>query len=158
LGVIDQSFSLSIWIKPLVTNSGTIIFVSASPTGVGWCLPMLGFTSGGAIGVAGWNGNSVSLTGPIVTANVWTYVAATYSLSNGLRIWINGTQYGSASAPFSYVAANGPVILTLGSSLSGTSSCYAGVSVMGQYLGYIDEFQFYSRELSAADISNLANP
>jgi hypothetical protein len=158
LGVIDQAYSFSIWIKPSVTNSGTIIHVSALATGIGWCVPMLGFTSGGAIGVQGWNGRSVNLTGPIVTANVWTYLTVTYSSSNGIRLWVNGTQYGSASAPFSYSAANASVTVTLGSSLSGIGYCGTGVIVVGQYHGYMDEFQLYSRELSAADISDLANP
>jgi hypothetical protein len=159
LGTSSQSYSFSVWIKPSVTNSGTIIHVSASATGAGsWCIPMLGFTSGGAIGVQGYNGNTVSLTGPIVTANVWTYLTVTYSSSNGLRLWVNGSQYGSASAPYSYAAANAPITVTLGSSLSGTGYCVTNVIVMGQYHGYMDEFQLYSRELSAADISNLANP
>jgi hypothetical protein len=157
LGTSSQSYSFSIWIKPSVTNSGTIIHVSSSTTGLGWCVPMLGFTSGGAIGVQGYNGSSVSLTGPIVTANVWTYLTVTYSSSNGIRLWVNGTQYGSASGPYNYAAANAPVTLTLGSSLSGTI-CIPGVIVIGQYHGYMDEFKLYSRELTAADILNLANP
>jgi len=158
LGTSGQSYSFSIWIKPTVITNGTIIHVSSLTTGLGWCFPMLGFTSGGAIGVQGWNGSSVSLTGPIATANVWTHLAITYSSSNGIRFWVSGTQYGSASGPFSYAAPNAPVTVTLGSSLSGASSCPSTSIVMGQYHGYIDEFQLYSRELSAADITSLANP
>jgi hypothetical protein len=159
LGTTGQSYSFSIWIKPLVTKNATIIHVSTTAVGSGgWCIPMLGFTSGGAIAAESWNGTSVSVIGPIVNANAWTHVAVTYSLSNGLRIWISGTQYGSASALFSYAAANGPVIVTLGSSLAGTGFCVTDAIVAGQYHGYIDEFQLYSRELSAADITSLANP
>jgi hypothetical protein len=158
LGTPAQSYSLSIWIKPTVITSGTIIHVSALSTGRGWCIPMLGFTSGGAIGVVGWNGSSLSLTGPTAVANVWTHLAVTYSLTIGLRLWVSGVQYGSALGPFSYAATGSPVIVTLGSSLTGINYCPSGIITMGQYQGYMDEFQLYSRELSASDISNLANP
>ncbi len=158
LGTINQGYSISVWIKPLVTKNATVVHVAALPAGFGaWCIPMLGFSSGGAIVAESWNGTSVSVFGPVVTPNVWTYVAVTYSLPNGLRIWINGSQYGSASAPFNYIAANAPVIVTLGNSLGGTNSCVTSGIIMGQYHGYMDEFKLFSRELSAADITNLAN-
>jgi hypothetical protein len=158
LGITNQGYSLSIWIKPLATKNATIVHVAALPAGFGaWCIPMLGFSSAGAIVAESWNGTSVSIFGPIVTPNVWTYAAVTYSLSNGLRLYINGTLYSTSSALFSYQAANAPVIVTLGSSLGGTGACVTSGIVAGQYYGYMDEFQLYSRELSASDISNLAN-
>ncbi|CAF4745954.1 unnamed protein product, partial [Rotaria magnacalcarata] len=70
---------------------------------------MLGFTSSGNVGVQSWNGNSVSITGPVVTTNVWTHLAVTYGPSNGLRLYVNGTQYGSASGSYTYQAAGTPV-------------------------------------------------
>jgi hypothetical protein len=158
LGTPGQSYSFSIWIKPTVITNGTIIHVSSLASGLGWCFPALGFTSGGAIGVQGWNGSAVSLTGPTATPNVWTHLAITYSSSNGISFWVSGTQYGSASGPYNYSTPNSPVIVTIGSSLSGASSCPSTSIVMGQYHGYIDQFQLYSRELSASDITSLANP
>ncbi len=68
-------------------------------------------------------------------------------------------QYGGDVSAYNYTAAGIPVTLTLGSSLNGTGVCSpAGVINMGQYYGYIDEFELYSRELSSTDIFDLANP
>ena len=158
LGTSIQSYSFSLWIKPINTTGGTIIHVSQNKTGSGtWCIGMLGFSSLGAIYAHGWMSPSVSVAGPTIAVNVWTHVAITYSAPNGLRLWINGTQYGSGSVPFNYDAANAPVVATIGSSLSG-SNCVTISIINGQYYGYIDEFKLYSRELSSTDIYNLANP
>jgi len=157
LGTISQSYSFSLWIKPINTTGGTIIHVSGTSIGLGWCIGMLGFSNSGGILAHSWVGSSVVVPGPIIAANVWTHVAITYSSSNGLRLWINGTQYGSGSVPFNYSAAGVPVFATIGSCLSGCT-CAAGTINRGQYYGYIDEFKLYSRELSSTDIYNLANP
>ncbi|CAF5053509.1 unnamed protein product [Rotaria magnacalcarata] len=134
LGTVAQSYSFSIWIKPNAVAGGTIVHVSSGTTGHGgWCIPMLGFTSSDASG---------SDLGP----------------SDGLRLYVNGAQYGSASGSYTYQAAGTPVSLLLGSSLSGLWWCASGVITMGQYNGYIDEFELYSRELSAANVYSLANP
>ncbi|CAF4617103.1 unnamed protein product [Rotaria socialis] len=138
LGTVAQSYSFSIWIKPNAVAGGTIVHVSSGTTGHGgWCIPMLGFTSSG---------------------NVGTHLAVTYGPSDGLRLYVNGAQYGSASGSYTYQAAGTPVSLLLGSSLSGLWWCASGVITMGQYNGYIDEFELYSRELSAANVYSLANP
>jgi hypothetical protein len=159
LGTSHQSYSFSIWIYPTIITEGTIIHVSGSTTGnASWCLPMLGFTNSSTIAVQSWNVSSVSFDGPTVTANVWTHVAITYSSVNGLRLWINGTQYGSGLSAFVYNAAGIPVTATLGSSLDGIDVCApTGLINMGQYYGYLDEFELYSRELSSTDVFNLAN-
>ena len=158
LGTNNLAYSLAIWIKPTMVTSGTIIHVSGLPSGLNWCIPMLGFASTGRIIAHGWNGNSVAITGPLITANVWTHLVVTYESSNGIKLWVNGTQYGAASGAYNYLAASIPVTATLGSSLNGTNTCASGGITMGQYLGYMDEFQLYSRELSAADVTVLANP
>ncbi|CAF4960359.1 unnamed protein product, partial [Rotaria socialis] len=67
LGTVGRSYSFSIWIKPNIVAGGTILHVSSGTTGVGWCIPMLGFTSSGNVGVQGWNHSAVSITGPVVT-------------------------------------------------------------------------------------------
>ena len=158
LGTQGQAYSLAIWIKPTSTAGGTIIHVSQFASGVGWCIPMLGFTSSGNVGVQSWNGGPVSITGPIVTTNVWTHLVVTYGPSIGLRLWVNGVQYGAASGPYTYAAATVPVTATLGSSTGGMGYCSPGVITLGQFHGYLDEFRLYSRELNATDVSRLANP
>ena len=157
LGTSIQSYSFSLWIKPINTTGGTIIHVSGTSIGLGWCIGMLGFSNSGGIYAQSWPGGVVAVAGPTIAVNVWTHVAITYSAPNGLRLWINGTQYGSGSVPFNYGAAGLPVFATIGSCLSGTG-CSASGMINGQYYGYIDEFKLYSRELSSTDIYNLANP
>ena len=158
LGTDNQPHSFSLWIKPTNINGGTIIHVSQSITGGGWCFPLLGFSNSSNLIAQSWNGSSIVLIGPVVIINVWTHIAITYLNSNGLRLWINGNQYGSNSVPFNYVTPNFPVVVTIGSSLDGQNSCSSGGIEMGQYFGEIDEFRLYSRELSSSDINTLANP
>lgn len=158
LGTFSQSYSLSIWIYPTVINRGTIIHVSADISGLGWCLPMLGFSNASAIITQSWNYGAVTVVGSTARTNVWTHLAVTYSASIGLRLWVNGTQYSSASAPFQYAAASSPVTATLGSSLNGTGLCSSGGINMGQFYCYLDQFSLYSRELSASNVFALANP
>ena len=157
LGTSIQSYSFSLWIKPINTTGGTIIHVSQSSTGLGWCIGMLGFSNSSEIYAHSWRGVAVVVAGPMITANIWTHVAITYSAPNGLRLWINGTQYGSGFAAYNYAAAGEPVFATIGSCLSGCH-CAAGGITSVKYYGYIDEFKLYSRELSSTDIYNLANP
>ncbi|UJR28915.1 hypothetical protein I4U23_010133 [Adineta vaga] len=157
LGTKNQSYSLSVWIKPSINTRGTIIHVSSQTNGLGWCMPMMGFTNTSSINVQSYNLTCISITGPTIPLNRWTHVTVTYSTSVGLRLYVNGTQYGTSTGPYFYSAANNPVTATLGSSLSGTSSCYACGIIKSQYYGLIDEFHIYSRELSAVDVSKLAN-
>ena len=157
LGTSSQPYSFSIWIRPTVVNRGTIINVSGTAAGLGWCIPMLGFTSAGGINAHGWNSSPVTLTGPTAVTNVWTHLAVTYSPVNGLRLYVNGTQWGPGSAPYNYTAANVSVTLTLGSSLNGTGICTTGNITAGQYFGYLDQFELYSRELTASYVLGLAN-
>lgn len=157
MGTTAQSYSLSIWIKPNSVLNGTIIHASSGTDGVGWCIPMIGFTNNGRVGAQSWSGGIVPLTGPTVLTNVWTHVAVTYSSTNGLRLFVNGSQYGSATGGFSYITANTPMVLTLGSPINGTA-CATSVIVPNQYSGYLDELQVYSRELNANEILTLANP
>ena len=88
--------------------------------------------------------------------NVWTHITITYSSRNGLILYINGTFYGT-TGEMSYRASEETSILTLGNSLDG-SACYRGSITSDAYVGDIDEFRVYSRELNAMDVDELANP
>ena len=154
LGTDAYPYSLSVWIKPTVITQGTIVQVSAS--GSGWCISMLGFTSSGEILAQSWNSGSVNVTGPAAVLNVWSHIAVTYESANGLRLWVNGSQHGMATDAFNFTAANTAVTITLGSSINGTHPCASGGISDGQYVGYMDDFRLYSRELSASDILALS--
>lgn len=156
LGIDNQPYSLSIWVNPTTTAVGTIIHVSSTTASIPWSMPMLGFTSAGNVGVQGCTASAaISLTGPVVPTATWTHLAVTYSPSDRLRLWVNGTQFGSPSATFTSSSIDAPVTITLGASVGNHSVCTSGVISMGQYAGYMDEFRLFSRELNATDVWNL---
>ena len=161
LGTSNWPYAVAIWIYPTNTSGGTIMHLSSRTDGAqtsAWCLPIMGFTSSGQIAINSFSGSNVPLTGPSVPLDAWTHIAATYSPTNGERLYVNGTQYGASSAAFNFAAGGVPMTITLGSSLLGTGTCITGTIQMGQYHGSLDEFRVYARELTAAQVSALANP
>jgi hypothetical protein len=105
----------------------------------------------------GYNGAAViQVTGPVLTVGQWVHIVQSYSSTNGLRLYVNGVFYGQ-SGGYSYGSYGAPMVITLGQSLSG-NACAHSVLVPGYYQGEIDEFYIYSRELSQADVTTLANP
>jgi hypothetical protein len=119
----------------------------------------MGFSSNGSIGIAGWNNSLHEVMGPILPTNNWTHIVYTYSITNGLQLYINGTLIGTTGS-MGYSASNQTNILTLGNPLqaSNGSSCIAQLIVSNAFNGSIDEFRVYSRELNITDIYTLANP
>lgn len=162
LGTQTYSYSISIWINPSSLNGGTIIHVSKCAydcTGR-WCLAFIGLTSTGQIAIQSWRPNNesrlVSLTGPVLSTNVWTHVVQTYSLNNGMCLYVNGLLVNQSNT-FSYSASGVPVHIYLGRFPLPT--CVSPNTIlMGQYSGLLDEFRLYSRELSSTEVYVLANP
>jgi hypothetical protein len=160
MGTNGWPYSVAIWIYPTSLSGGTIMHLSSRTDGAqtnGWCLPIVGLTSSGHIATDSWNGNDVPITGPLVSLNAWTHVAATYSSTDGLRLYVNGTLSGSSSA-YTFSAGGVPMTITLGSSLLGTGTCHTGTIQMGRFYGSLDEFYVYARELTASEVTALANP
>jgi hypothetical protein len=120
-------------------------------------LPLIGLTPSYNIVAENYNNSLVALMGPILPLQVWTHVVTSYSVTNGLRLWVNGTLV-SSSSRFTYVSSWVPNTITLGSSLNGTSGCFSGPVNKGQFYGKMDELRVYSRELNASDVYALANP
>ncbi len=159
LGTVGQAYSISIWIQPTSVNGGTIAHVSMCNynCSFNWCLPFIGFTSSGHIAVQSWSGaltNLVSLTGPVLSINVWTHVVQTYSSTNGMRLFINGNLY-NQSETFLYLASGQSDYLYIGS--YPLSTCEGNVISQGQYYGHLDEFYLFARDLTPAEIYQLAN-
>jgi hypothetical protein len=163
LGTTNGSYSLAVWIKPTSVTNGIITYVSKCDNNCAsnWCMPFIGFTSTGQIAIQSWsaanNGTIVILTGPNIMTNLWTHVAYTYSLANGMRLYLNGLLY-STSSVFTYLADNSPAYIYLGSFPLATCGVTSSVISTIQFYGFLDEFYLFSRELTAADVSNLANP
>lgn len=162
LGVSNYPYSISIWVRPTTTNGSTLVHLSTTVTGQGWCVDLMGFSATGQIIITGWGASNQQVVGPILPINTWTHVVDTFSVANGHRLYVNGTFIGSTGS-MTYVASNQVNILTLGNPLQGTltsagGTCTAQSIVPGVYLGSIDEFRVYSRELNTTDIFTLANP
>lgn len=159
-GTDNWPYSVAIWIYPTSLANGTIMHLSSrldgSNTNGGWCIPIVGFTSSGLIAILSWNLGNVPVNGPTVPLNSWTHVASTYSLANGLRLYINGTLRASVSS-FTFTAGGVPMTITLGSSLLGVSGCATGTIQMGQFYGALDEVYVYARELTATEVAAHTN-
>ena len=155
LGQSYRPYSFAMWLRPLMTTSGTIVHISETDVGGGWCVQFIGFNSAGRIIINSiTTGDAlVQIIGPVLKIGEWVHIAQTYSETNGLRLYVNGVLYGQTSS-FPYAARGGPVIMTLGQPLSG-SSCASGSIQGGQYYGQIDEFYLFSRELSLVDVRSL---
>ena len=127
-----------------------------------WCLAFVGFMSIVQIVIQSWNtvvtnGSPLtSLTGPVLSTNVWTHVVQTYSPTNGMRLYVNGVLSNQTTA-FTYSASNTPVYLYLGS--FPVPMCVpSDVICMGQYYSLADELRVFSREITAAKVYALVHP
>ncbi|CAF1449871.1 unnamed protein product [Didymodactylos carnosus] len=118
-------------------------------------MPFIGLTSLGRIVTQAWNGVAVGILGPSMSVNLWTHIVQTFSVTNGITMYINGAYYNSTKT-FSYSASGKKDTIILANYISG-ASCSAGQVVAGQYYGAIDEFRLYSRELTTTDVYELAN-
>jgi hypothetical protein len=160
LGINNQSFSITFWIQPRLL-SGTLVHLSSSSSGTGsTCFPLLGFASNGAIvaQVLKSIGTLVTVTGPILlVSSSWIPIVQTWSTANGLKLYVNNTLVGSATASSFLGSGTTPNYVTLGGCLSGCGVCSNGsVDTSGSFAGAIDEWRIYSRELTAIDVCTLS--
>ncbi|CAF1523708.1 unnamed protein product [Rotaria sp. Silwood1] len=152
LGISGYPFSIALWAKPTGSYAQqTLVFVHGSTS---WCVHYLVMTSSGQLVASSYNGADVVINGPILSLNIWTHIGYTYSTTNGVRLYINGTQY-STTGSFTFSGSSVPMSIMLGGD-AGRTHCtpnYGGV-----FTGTLDEFYLYRRELTAAQIWTLANP
>ncbi|CAF1188463.1 unnamed protein product [Adineta ricciae] len=159
LGVIGHEYSISLWVNKLSSAGagGTLAHVSGSSNGTLWCISMLGLTASDEIVGQSWNNSIVAVQGSALVAGVWTHIVTSYSLTNGVRLWINGRLIGS-TPQFTYAASNLANWITIGTTFSNAVQCAHGNVAIGQFYGMIDELKVYSRELTSSDVYQLANP
>ncbi len=164
LGTSNQAFSFSLWVKLVsYTGGGIIIHVAVGSSGYdngagyAWCVPFMGLDSSNRVIAQVWNGgNAVSAVGPTLTLNVWTHIVETFSTTNGVILYINGTQVATTGST-AYGASGVPDYILLGYYGVSGGGCATGSVTPGPFNGAIDEFRIYSRELSASDACVLAN-
>ena len=157
LGRDNQSYSFAIWIKPAAINQSTIIQMARYPDGNGsWSIPVIGLNSAGQLVTTSWNGSGVTIHCSVVPTDRWTHVVSTYSLTYGLRLYVNGSVC-NVSSPFPFQGSGTPNYLFVGSPRASIISPWWS-DIVGQYSGAVDELQVYSRELTADEINVLASP
>jgi hypothetical protein len=157
LGTSNWPLSLSLWFKITSLNGGgTIAHLSSTTSGTGWCIGFIGLLANGAVHIQIFNGTAdIIVIGPQMPIGIWNHIVHTFSTKNGLRLYVNGSLYGSVMSLYS--ASGSPDTLTFGNPLLGT---YCGSSSPNQqFYGSIDEVRLYSRELTASEILQLySNP
>ena len=92
------------------------------------------------------SGNNYMLSGGLVTAGTWQHVAVTVDGSLNVKIYLNGTQVATGTAPAETTATANPI--TLGRAAGTYNSLYYG--------GLLDDARIYGSALSAGDIADLA--
>ncbi|UJR21688.1 hypothetical protein I4U23_024765 [Adineta vaga] len=165
----DLSFSISLWINPTsVIPTGSLVHMSTNANGAGNCYDLLAFTSTGFL-VCQWmlsSGPNVNSTlGPQISSNTWTHIAVVYSNTNGMRLFVNGQFVASSSNSgnlnlYDFGALAYITLANVGSSGPPIpASCLVGSIPLasGSFLGVMDEFRLYNRELDTQEICVLAN-
>lgn len=129
-----SSLSIALWLQPTL-RQGIIVDSSLgySP---------LAFTSNGSL-IAQIGSYSIVFVRPIELAPVWTHIVMTWSFTNGLELYVNTQPVGNVAAPIT---------------TSGTGAT-ANMFMLGSgsFVGAIDDWCIYSRELSTVDVCNIFN-
>lgn len=158
LGISNRPFSISLWIRP-TSLSGVLVHVSNNASGLGWCLPFLGFATNGSLVAQILNTNgiiSVSSPSAPIISSTWIHIVQTWSSTNGLRLYIDNILVASSlSLATTYTASTISNYVTLGNSLTGNTCNQGQLGPLTPYQGDIDDFRIYSRELNAADVCTL---
>ncbi|CAF1221603.1 unnamed protein product [Adineta steineri] len=117
-------------------------------------MPILGFSMSGNIIARIPN---IDVYGPILPINIWTHIIYTFSVTNGINLYINGTLNGSSNNSITRDGPNLPFYITIANQLSGTTSCNSGNINNMPYAGGVDELRIYNREINASEICLLSS-
>jgi hypothetical protein len=156
LGQSNKPFSFSMWVNPYSINGGILIQKSTfQSSNANWCYGLMGLTNFGQIIMIVYTTNVPLIVGPVLSVRTWTHLGFTYSQTHGLRMYINGVLFGT-SGPISWSSSSTIDWLSIGSNLN----IFCGPSVLynAPFLGAVDEFYVYRRELAASEILAFANP
>lgn len=158
LGISNQSFSITLWVRSRSTL-GTLVHVSGTTNGTGWCVPFIGIASNGSVVVSLYSGAAITLMGPSIPMSpTWSHLTQTWSVTNGLRLFINGVLVASLSSSRSYLASAVSNSVTLANSLAGYNYCLGGALSLrapGPLNCDVDMFRVYSRELLITEVTTV---
>jgi hypothetical protein len=140
---VTVPFSVAVWFNPTNITRGSILSTvnSTGITGNSVNLYILG--AGGGISAAY---NAVQNVGAYRSISVGTWYSAviTVNASNGLSLFVNGTQVGSTITQTPSI--NGLMI----GNIQDNGGSYA-------YSGYLEDYRFYNRVLSGSEITSIYN-
>ncbi|CAF2233870.1 unnamed protein product, partial [Rotaria magnacalcarata] len=151
----NKPYSVSMWVNPSSYTSCAFVQMSTAYNGVS-CFNMLGIFA--YTGNAGqWVAQGYAwpaIVGSPITLNTWTHISWTFSLTNGYRLYINGVYY-ATTGYYSYGGTSGAINwIQIGNNVA----CSTGYVPNGAFQGRIDEIYVHNREITAAEVSALANP
>jgi hypothetical protein len=164
LGTPNHAFSLNLWVRA-ESQAGVFLTVANPYT----CLLIMGFQPDGNRLVvylpnATATGADVNIIGPQMPSFAWVNVAFTWSTQNRARLYTSTYLQGSNSDASTLNNARGgnnslPMTVTLGQ-YSGTANCQGiqGINGAQKFMGSIDEFFVFARELQASDLQMLVQP
>jgi len=140
---VTVPFSVAVWFNPTNITRGSILSTvnSTGITGNSVTLYILG--AGGGMSAAY---TAVQNVGAYTSISVGTWYSAviTVNASNGLSLFVNGTQVGSTITQTPSI--NGLMI----GNIQDNASSYA-------YSGYLEDYRFYNRILSGSEITSIYN-
>jgi autotransporter-associated beta strand protein len=152
--VADMSaFTFAAWVKPTGnSNNQALLWMGASPT------QRLSLTHSDASGQLKFsmiiNGSEQTLTTTALPRGVWSHVAVTLDGTNG-QLFVNGNVAATAAMTLT------PEQLLASNTTAGMQQNYIGraeSSEMSMFEGAIDDVQFYSSALTAAQLAAVTIP
>ena len=155
LGMVNKSFSISLWIRPR-SLVGTLIFLENSIPPLVWCISVLGFAANGSLVAQVWTGGTVRavFSPALSTSSVWHHIVQTWSPANGLQLYVNNYLIAADTLARPYVGSTMSNNLKL-ANRPGNACAQGAIAPPFEYNGDIDDFRVYSRELTLDDICAL---
>jgi hypothetical protein len=152
LGVSNQPFSISLWIRPYAL-AGTVVFVGNVANT--WCVRFIGFASNCSVVAQMCTGTARSIFGPTLsTLSIWYHVVQTWSSTNGLRLYVDYVLVAADTTVVSYSASSMSDNVKLANRPN--NGCTGGaIGPQLAFYGDIDDFRIYSRELTPNDVCAL---
>jgi hypothetical protein len=160
LTILNSEFSFTLFIKPTIIKDCSLIFLSGTNdiSDTNQSRPYLGMDSSGDL-IAELPPTFIVEVPVQIQANQWCHIAVTYSFPNNrICLYYNGSlvNWWPGPLPFYHPAISvPPVYVTLANGLGGPNG---SVIKALPFIGSIDEFNIWSRELNASEIYTAAYP
>lgn len=150
----SQDMSVVCWLKPEHNASGSYdgvigLFIAGATTSRGWGIHYLSSTMIPSWTRAQDGGTEVTLNGPAMTPGEWVFIVGTYSIADGMKLYVDGALADSDATTFNLTAAD-----TDGVSIGHLRSLAAFEAYMQ---GSVDEASVWGIELTAAQVVALYN-